>query len=60
VLVIHSDNDAIAKPTEQQRLRHQYPDAQWTEFTGAGHSSYSRDPIAYAAAVRAFVVGLRS
>lgn len=58
VLVIHSDNDAIAKPEQQARLRQQYPDAQWVEFTGAGHSSYSRDPLAYSAAVREFVATL--
>ena len=55
VLVIHSGNDAIAKPEQQARLRQQYPSARWVEFTGAGHSSYSRDPVAYAAAVRQFV-----
>ena len=38
VLVIHSGNDAIAKPEQQARLRQQYPGAQWVEFTGAGHS----------------------
>lgn len=58
VLVIHSDNDAIAKPQEQERLRRQYPDAEWTQFVGTGHSSYSKNPIAYAAAVRAFVLPL--
>jgi pimeloyl-ACP methyl ester carboxylesterase len=58
MLVIHSDNDAIAKPAEQERLRRHYPDAQWHEFTGAGHSSYSRDPIAYAGVVRAFLSAL--
>ena len=60
MLVIHSDNDAIAKPQEQERLRREYPGAEWTEFVGAGHSSYSRDPAAYAAAVREFVARLRS
>jgi pimeloyl-ACP methyl ester carboxylesterase len=55
VLVIHSDDDAIAKPAEQARLREQYPGAEWIEFKGAGHSSYSSDPLAYALAVRAFV-----
>lgn len=55
VLVIHSDNDAIAKPAEQARLRAHYPHAEWVEFKRAGHSSYSRDPMAYARAVRAFV-----
>jgi pimeloyl-ACP methyl ester carboxylesterase len=55
VLIIHSDNDAVAKPREQARLRAQYPDAAWHEFTGAGHSSYSRDPLAYAAVVGTFV-----
>jgi pimeloyl-ACP methyl ester carboxylesterase len=58
VLVIHSDKDAIVKPRERERLRRQYPEAKWTEFTGTGHSSYSRDPIAYAAAVGAFVSSL--
>jgi pimeloyl-ACP methyl ester carboxylesterase len=58
VLVIHSDNDAIAKPEQQERLQRQYPGAQWVEFKGTGHSSYSRDPLAYAGAVRAFVSGL--
>ena len=58
VLIIHSGNDAIAKPEQQARLRQQYPGAQWVEFSGAGHSSYSRDPIVYAAAVRQFVSAL--
>jgi pimeloyl-ACP methyl ester carboxylesterase len=55
VLVIHSGNDAIAKPEQQARLRQQYPGARWVEFKGAGHSSYSRDPLRYSAAVREFV-----
>lgn len=55
VLIIHSDNDAVAKPAEQERLRSRYPDAQWHMFPGTGHSSYSRDPIAYAAAVGKFI-----
>jgi len=58
VLIIHSDDDAVAKPAEQERLRRRYPGAQWHTFRGAGHSSYSRDPIAYAAVVREFVSGL--
>jgi pimeloyl-ACP methyl ester carboxylesterase len=58
VLVIHSDDDAIAKPREGDRLREQYPHARWLEFKGAGHSSYARDPLAYAAGVRAFVTSL--
>jgi pimeloyl-ACP methyl ester carboxylesterase len=58
VLIIHSDDDAVAKPEQQARLRQQYPDARWVEFTGAGHSSYSRDPLAYSAAVREFVSGV--
>jgi pimeloyl-ACP methyl ester carboxylesterase len=60
LLVIHSDNDAIAKPEQQRRLRDQYPQAQWTKFENTGHSSYSRDPMAYAAAVRAFITRVRS
>ena len=55
VLVIHSDNDGIAKPADQVRLREIYPSAQWHEFAGTGHSSYSQQPQAYAAVVRAFV-----
>lgn len=60
VLVIHSDNDAIAKPAEQDRLRAAYPQARWHQFRGTGHSSYSNSPQAYAAVVREFVEGLRS
>ena len=48
VLVVHSTNDVVAKPAEQQRLRSAYPDATWHEFVGAGHSAYSLDPDAYA------------
>src|SRR5262245_948178 len=55
VLVIHSDNDAIAKPEQQARLRHEFPHAKWVEFKDAGHSSYSRDPLGYSSAVREFV-----
>jgi maspardin len=55
VLIIHSDNDAVARPAEQARLRTAYPSAQWIEFKGAGHSSYTRDPAAYGGAVRQFV-----
>ena len=55
VLVIHSDNDAIAKPQERARLRAQYPQARWREFRGAGHSSYTKDPDAYARALLAFL-----
>lgn len=55
VLVIHSDNDGIAKPADQVGLREIYPNAQWHEFAGTGHSSYSKQPDAYAAVVRAFV-----
>jgi pimeloyl-ACP methyl ester carboxylesterase len=54
VLVIHSDNDAIAKPETRARLREVYPRAAWVEFPGGGHSSYTRDPGAYAAAIRRF------
>lgn len=56
--MIHSDNDAVAKPEEQVRLGAAYPAAQWHEFTGAGHSAYSQKPEAYAAVVRRFVEGL--
>ena len=55
VLVIHSDNDAIAKPEEQARLRDAYPAAQFHQFAGAGHSSYTKNPEAYADAIRRFV-----
>ena len=55
VLIIHSDNDRVTKPKDQTRLREIYPNAQWHEFTGTGHSSYSRHPEAYAAVVRGFV-----
>jgi pimeloyl-ACP methyl ester carboxylesterase len=59
LLVIHSDNDTIANADQQRRLREQYPQAQWIEFKNAGHSSYSRDPMAYAEAVLAFVRRVR-
>ena len=55
VLVIHSDNDAVAKPAERERLAAGYPGAQWVEFKGGGHSSYTLDPRAYADAVGRFV-----
>jgi len=55
VLVIRSDNDCVTKPDDQVRLREIYPHAQWHEFSGTGHSSYSQQPLAYAAVVRAFV-----
>jgi pimeloyl-ACP methyl ester carboxylesterase len=55
VLVIHSDNDVIAKPEDQARLREQYPGAEWIEFKGAGHSAYTSDPLAYAAVIRTFL-----
>ena len=55
VLVIHSDNDAVAKPEEQARLRDAYPTAAFHLFKGAGHSSYTKDPDAYAAAILRFV-----
>lgn len=55
VLVIHSNNDRVTKPQDQARLRDVYPQAQWHEFSGTGHSSYSQRPEAYAAVVRAFV-----
>ena len=58
VLVIHSDNDAIAKPAEHARLREAYPAAQFHQFTGAGHSSYTKDPEAYADVIRRFVTAL--
>lgn len=58
VLIIHSDNDRVTKPKDQQQLRETYPAARWHEFAGAGHSSYSRDPGAYAAVVRSFVEDL--
>jgi pimeloyl-ACP methyl ester carboxylesterase len=58
VLIIHSDNDSVAKPVDQQRLREVYPNARWHEFTGAGHSAYSQAPLAYAAVIRDFVGGL--
>jgi pimeloyl-ACP methyl ester carboxylesterase len=51
VLVIRSDNDAIAKPADQERLRLINPKVRWHQFTGAGHRSYSKDPVADAAAV---------
>ena len=55
VLVIHSDNDAIAKPEEQRRLRDAYPAAEFHQFAGAGHSSYTKNPEAYADVIRRFV-----
>jgi len=48
VLIVHSNNDAVAKPAEQARLRVAYPAADWHEFYGAGHSAYSLDPERYA------------
>jgi maspardin len=48
VLIVHSDDDVVAKPAERERLRLAYPGAAWHQFTGAGHSSYSMDPEAYA------------
>jgi 3-oxoadipate enol-lactonase len=58
VLIIHSDNDRVTKPRDQQQLREAYPAARWHEFKGTGHSSYARNPGAYAAVVRSFVEGL--
>ncbi|HVH56503.1 MAG TPA: alpha/beta hydrolase [Vicinamibacterales bacterium] len=58
VLIIHSDNDVVARPAEQSRLRAAFPSAQWVEFKRAGHSSYTRDPAAYTTAVRQFVAHL--
>src|SRR3954466_1902981 len=60
VLVIHSNDDAVAKPAEQVRLRHAFPGAAWHEFHGAGHSAYSMSPEAYADVVAAFVMTLPS
>jgi pimeloyl-ACP methyl ester carboxylesterase len=56
VLVIHSNDDVVAKPSEQQRLRHAYPQAAWREFAGAGHSAYSMTPYEYADVVAAFAM----
>jgi pimeloyl-ACP methyl ester carboxylesterase len=55
VLVIHSDNDDIARPIEAARLRAAYPRASFREFRGAGHSSYSSRPLEYASVVREFL-----
>jgi pimeloyl-ACP methyl ester carboxylesterase len=48
VLIVHSNDDVVARPSEQARLRAVYPDADWHEFPGAGHSAYSLDPQRYA------------
>ena len=55
VLVIHSNDDVVAKPAEQARLRRAFPHAVWHEFPGAGHSAYSMSPEAYAEVVAGFV-----
>ena len=55
VLVIHSNDDVVAKPAEQARLRQAFPHAAWHEFPGAGHSAYSMSPDAYADVIAAFV-----
>jgi pimeloyl-ACP methyl ester carboxylesterase len=51
VLIIHSDNDAVAKPIERSRLAAAYPGATWLEFRGTGHSSYTRQPETFCRAV---------
>ena len=48
VLIVHSNDDVVAKPAEQARLRAAYPAADWFEFSGAGHSAYALDPQRYA------------
>ena len=48
VLIVHSNDDVVARPAEQGRLRAAYPGADWQEFRGAGHSAYSLDPQRYA------------
>ena len=48
VLIVHSNDDIVARPAEQARLRLAYPAADWHEFPGAGHSAYSLDPRRYA------------
>jgi pimeloyl-ACP methyl ester carboxylesterase len=48
VLIVHSNDDVVARPSEQARLRAEYPGADWHEFPGAGHSAYSLDPQRYA------------
>lgn len=55
VLVIHSTDDVVAKPSEQARLRQAFPRAAWHEFPGAGHSAYSMSPTEYAEVVASFV-----
>ena len=55
VLIIHSSDDVVAKPSEQARLREAFPRAEWREFPGAGHSAYSMTPTEYAETVAAFV-----
>jgi len=55
VLVIHSTDDVVAKPSEQARLRQAFPRAAWHEFPGAGHSAYSMSPPEYAEVVAWFV-----
>ena len=55
VLVIHSENDGIAKPAEAQRLSGAYPGAALHEFRGTGHSSYTSRPLEYASAVGEFL-----
>jgi pimeloyl-ACP methyl ester carboxylesterase len=58
VLIVCSDDDVVAKREEQDRLRARYPHAVWREFPRTGHSAYTMDPLAYAAAVRQFVDSL--
>ena len=55
VLVIHSDHDAITPDAQRQKLLRDYPRAQFNKFLGTGHSSYSLQPLEYAAAVRRFI-----
>ena len=55
VLVIHSDHDAITPDAQRQKLLRDYPQAQFNKFVGTGHSSYSLQPLEYAAAIRRFV-----
>jgi maspardin len=51
ILIIHSDNDEVARPAERERLKASYPRAEWRVFPGTGHSTYSIAPVEYAAVI---------
>jgi pimeloyl-ACP methyl ester carboxylesterase len=47
VLIIYSDDDAVAKREEHDLLRARYPQTVWREFPKTGHSAYSTAPLAF-------------